>query len=77
VVAVLVTGGIAYLRGDAKHPARAMVQLGAGSRGKWRQRRSGGFPTDDLVVPERVIYSATDGMPVHAQLFLPPGGTLR
>ena len=32
------------------------------------------FPTDDLVVPEQVIYTATDGMPVHAQLFLPPGG---
>ena len=32
------------------------------------------FPTDDLVVPQQVIYTATDGMPVHAQLFLPPGG---
>src|ERR1035441_3316207 len=31
------------------------------------------FPTDDLVVPQQVIYTASDGMPVHGQLFLPPG----
>jgi dipeptidyl aminopeptidase/acylaminoacyl peptidase len=71
---VLVTGGIAYLRGDAKRPARAMVQLGAGSREMAPETIPADFPTDDLVVPQQVIYTATDGMPVHAQLFLPPGG---
>jgi dipeptidyl aminopeptidase/acylaminoacyl peptidase len=32
------------------------------------------FPADSLVVPEQVIYSASDGMQIHGQLFLPPGG---
>jgi dipeptidyl aminopeptidase/acylaminoacyl peptidase len=31
------------------------------------------FPTDDLVVPQQVIFTASDGMPVHGQLFLPSG----
>ncbi len=71
---VLVSGGVAYLCGDAKRPARAMIQLGAGSREMAPETIPADFPTDDLVVPQQVIYTATDGMPVHAQLFLPPGG---
>jgi dipeptidyl aminopeptidase/acylaminoacyl peptidase len=71
---VLVSGGLAYLRGDARRPARAMIQLGAGSREMAPETIPADFPTDDLVVPQQVIYTATDGMPVHAQLFLPPGG---
>ena len=30
------------------------------------------FPADSLVPPQQVIYKATDGMPIHGQLFLPP-----
>jgi len=70
---VLVGGGLAYFRGDAKRPARAMIQLGAASRELAPETIPADFPTDDLVVPQQVIYTATDGMPVHAQLFLPPG----
>jgi len=29
------------------------------------------FPTDSLVVPQPVIYTASDGMQIHGQLFLP------
>ena len=32
------------------------------------------FPADSLVVPQQVIYPAADGMQIHGQLFLPPGG---
>jgi dipeptidyl aminopeptidase/acylaminoacyl peptidase len=32
------------------------------------------FPTDQLVTPRQVIYRATDGITVHAQLFERPGG---
>ena len=71
---VLVTGGLAYIRGDARRPARAMVQLGTISREMAPETIPADFPTDDLVIPQQVIYTATDGMPVHAQLFLPPGG---
>jgi dipeptidyl aminopeptidase/acylaminoacyl peptidase len=71
---VMVMGGLAYLRGDARRPARAMIQLGASSRELAPETIPADFPTDDLVVPQQVIYTATDGMPVHAQLFLPPAG---
>jgi dipeptidyl aminopeptidase/acylaminoacyl peptidase len=73
---VLVKGGIAFLHADAKRPARAAIQLGTDSRDLAPEIIPADFPTDDLVVPQSVIYTATDGMPVHAQLFLPPGNTL-
>jgi dipeptidyl aminopeptidase/acylaminoacyl peptidase len=31
-----------------------------------------GFPADALVEPESVVFSATDGVRIHGQLFLPP-----
>jgi dipeptidyl aminopeptidase/acylaminoacyl peptidase len=31
------------------------------------------FPESALVEPRPVIFSASDGMPIHGQLFLPPG----
>ncbi len=31
------------------------------------------FPSSQLVVPEAVVFPGADGMPIHAQLFLPPG----
>lgn len=33
------------------------------------------FPEKSLVVPQQVIFSAADGLRIHAQLFLPPGGS--
>jgi dipeptidyl aminopeptidase/acylaminoacyl peptidase len=71
---VLVTGGLAYLCADARGPARAAIQLGSASREMAPETIPADFPTDDLVVPQQVIYSASDGMPVHGQLFLPPAG---
>jgi dipeptidyl aminopeptidase/acylaminoacyl peptidase len=71
---VLVTGGLAYLSADARGPARAAIQLGANSREMAPETIPADFPTDDLVVPQQVIYNASDGMPVHGQLFLPPAG---
>jgi dipeptidyl aminopeptidase/acylaminoacyl peptidase len=71
---VLVTGGVAYLRGDARRPARAIIQLATSSREMAPETIPADFPTEHLVVPQQVIYTATDGMPVHAQLFLPPAG---
>jgi dipeptidyl aminopeptidase/acylaminoacyl peptidase len=48
--------------------------LGAVSREMAPETIPADFPADDLVVPQQVIYTSSDGMPVHAQLFLPPGG---
>ena len=72
---VPVSGGVAYLRADARRPARAAIQLGTASRDMAPETIPADFPTDDLVVPQQVIYTASDGMLVHAQLFLPPAGT--
>jgi dipeptidyl aminopeptidase/acylaminoacyl peptidase len=76
---VLVKDGLAYLRADAKLPARAAIQLGAtglGATGRDMAPETipSDFPSADLVVPQQIIYTATDGMPIHAQLFLPPAG---
>jgi dipeptidyl aminopeptidase/acylaminoacyl peptidase len=69
-----VKGGIAHFRADARRPARAALRVGAATRDMAPETIPADFPTDDLVVPQQVIYSATDGMPVHGQLFLPPAG---
>ena len=72
---VYVQGGIAFLRGEARRPARAVVELSGAARDLAPEAIPADFPVNDLVVPRQVIYSATDGMQVHGQLFLPPGGT--
>ena len=57
-----------------KRPARAAMQFGSAYRRDLAPETiPADFPADDLVVPQQVIYTATDGMPMHAQLFLPPG----
>src|ERR1039458_4948126 len=71
---VLVTGGLAYFRADAKLPARAAMDPRRATGDLAPETIPADFPAADLVVPEQVIYTATDGMPVHAQLFLPPAG---
>jgi dipeptidyl aminopeptidase/acylaminoacyl peptidase len=68
-------GGMAFLASGATTPARAEIMEGSGARvrllpkGAWDH-----FPSDRLVVPQQVIFPAADGMPIHGQLFLPPGG---
>jgi dipeptidyl aminopeptidase/acylaminoacyl peptidase len=72
---VPVCGGVAYLHADARNPARAAIQLGSSaSRDLAPATIPADFPSESLVVPQQVIYSASDGMQIHAQLFLPAGG---
>jgi dipeptidyl aminopeptidase/acylaminoacyl peptidase len=71
---VINSGDYFYFRSDATHPGRLFrtapdkdsltFQI---SRKEWEQR----FPTDQLVVPQQVIFHASDGMEIHGQLFLP------
>jgi dipeptidyl aminopeptidase/acylaminoacyl peptidase len=68
---VFVTGGVAFLHSDAKRPARAAVKLGEATRDLAPETVPPDFPTDSLVVPQQVIFTASDGMPIHGQLFLP------
>jgi dipeptidyl aminopeptidase/acylaminoacyl peptidase len=71
--AVPVSGGVAYLHADGRRPARAAVQPAGGPvRDLAPETIPADFPAESLVVPQQVIYSASDGMQIHGQLFLPP-----
>jgi dipeptidyl aminopeptidase/acylaminoacyl peptidase len=64
-------GTIFALQSDATKPLQP-VMLAAGAR--WQllvPDATASFPASKLVTPEAVTYSAKDGQPVHAQLFLP------
>jgi dipeptidyl aminopeptidase/acylaminoacyl peptidase len=63
---------IAYLHADPKRPARAAIQIGSTVKDLALDSIPADFPADSLVVPQQVIYQATDGMQIHGQLFLPP-----
>jgi dipeptidyl aminopeptidase/acylaminoacyl peptidase len=72
---------LAFIRSDARRPGQAVMLsvpnlLASPSRspssGQLRVLgTAAGFPTDQLVEPERVTFPATDGMEIPAQLFLP------
>jgi len=72
--------GIAFLHSDARRPARPVICQAAdlkvcAASGEARDLAPEAippdFPNDQLVEPEQVIFSATDGMPIHGQLFFP------
>jgi dipeptidyl aminopeptidase/acylaminoacyl peptidase len=64
---------VAFLRSDARTPAHPAIQ----SAGRTRELAPASMPADypaaALVVPEPVVFTAADGMPIRGQLFLPPG----
>ncbi len=63
---------IAYLHADARRPAQPAIQIGSEVRDLAPGSVPPEFPADSLVVPQQVIYSSSDGMQIHGQLFLPP-----
>lgn len=64
-------GAVAYLASGARTPAHAVVR--AGNAPARALTELGDFPSDALVEPEPVVFSAADGMRIHAQLFRPNG----
>ncbi|MBZ5529061.1 MAG: prolyl oligopeptidase family serine peptidase [Acidobacteriia bacterium] len=65
-----------FLASDARHPARpfvAALDAPAKSRQLAASSLPADFPAASLVVPQQIIYPSTDGLAIHAQLFLPPG----
>jgi dipeptidyl aminopeptidase/acylaminoacyl peptidase len=64
-------GAVAFLASDYRTPAHAEV-LSGGSRRELLPVPSE-FPSSSLVEPQEVTFSASDGMTIHAQLFLPAG----
>lgn len=66
---------IAILRSDAKIPARPALIVGSSApRDLAPELIPSSFPSSALVTPQQVIFPAGDGMLLHGQLFLPPGG---
>ncbi len=67
-------GNIAFLKSGTRRPAHAVIQVGAGAP---RELAPGTIPADfperAMVDPQQVIFTSTDGLRIHGQLFLPPG----
>ncbi len=66
-----VDGAVAFLASDARRPAHARVMQDADGSRMLIDDALNGFPVDDLVEPQQVIFRGSDGLPIHGQLFLP------
>jgi dipeptidyl aminopeptidase/acylaminoacyl peptidase len=63
---------VAFLASDARAPAHPMIlAAGVGAEPRPLVPVPADFPVDALVMPEQVVYTAADGMRIHAQLFRP------
>ncbi len=60
---------VVMLRSDARHPARPAILTGSGEPRDLAPEAD--FPSQELVEPQPVVFSAADGMRIHGQLFLP------
>jgi dipeptidyl aminopeptidase/acylaminoacyl peptidase len=76
---VVLGGGdhLAFRRATARRPQRLAVARLDGSHTRGPLLELGpelpeGFPVDALVEPRAVTFRASDGLEIHAQLFLPP-----
>jgi len=69
---VLAGSAVAFLHSETRRPARAAIQVGGAIQDLAPDSIPADFPADSLAVPQQVIYTASDGMPIHGQLFLPP-----
>jgi hypothetical protein len=70
---MLGSGRIAGIGATAQRPPLPMVLEGSTPRWIAADRVPTDFPAAQLVTPTSVTYTASDGVRVHAQLFLPPG----
>src|SRR5206468_2996032 len=64
-------GNVAFPHADTRNPPRPAILAGGGAAAKDLAAIPAGFPTAALVDPQQVIFSSTDGMPIHGQLFRP------
>jgi dipeptidyl aminopeptidase/acylaminoacyl peptidase len=63
---------IAFLRSDGKRPAHAALLRTTQGGGEFKALAlAPTFPVDQLVDPQRVTFTATDGMEIPGQLFVP------
>jgi dipeptidyl aminopeptidase/acylaminoacyl peptidase len=65
--------GVAFLASDARHKSHASIRLsGTKTIELAPDTIPADYPAQQLIEPKQVIFSAADGMQIHAQLFLPP-----
>lgn len=70
---VAVVRGVAYLGGGARRPLQPMIRLGDGpARPLAPDAFPDDFPLAGMVEPRPVVFTASDGMEIPAQLFEPP-----
>jgi dipeptidyl aminopeptidase/acylaminoacyl peptidase len=62
---------VAVLRSDAHIPMRPAIVEGGKLTDLAPQAIPADFPSAQLVTPKQVIFSASDGLQIHGQLFLP------
>lgn len=60
----------AFFRSDARTPPHVAVQAGDTAPRTVDGTLPAGFPAAQLVEPQAVMVTATDGLPIHAQLFV-------
>ncbi|HUJ50133.1 MAG TPA: prolyl oligopeptidase family serine peptidase, partial [Bryobacteraceae bacterium] len=64
---------VAMLHSDVRNPARAAIKIdGESIRDTAPDSIPADFPASALVAPQQVIFSSTDGLSIHGQIFLPP-----
>jgi dipeptidyl aminopeptidase/acylaminoacyl peptidase len=68
-------GAVAYLRSGPTEIGRAAIKIGNGAPHDLAPDSiPADFPSSDMVTPQQVIFSGSDGMQIHGQLFLPKNG---
>jgi dipeptidyl aminopeptidase/acylaminoacyl peptidase len=65
-------GETAYFWSSGKNIGQASVTQGHASHIMAPDAIPADFPSSEMVEPQQVIFPASDGMPIHGQLFLPP-----
>ena len=70
---------IAYLAATAQRPPLPTVMTVGGGRPMTiaQDRLPSDFPSNQLVVPKKVVYKSPDGLNIHAQLFEAAGGAAK
>jgi dipeptidyl aminopeptidase/acylaminoacyl peptidase len=72
--APLAGGKLAYVSATPKTPPRVALANTDGKAAHTLASDEGGFPSEALVIPKPVSFTAADGLTVHGQLFLPREG---
>ncbi len=70
----LAGGRVAYIGATPTVPPHAMLLAHSGQAARPLDDTARDYPSNDLVVPRQVVFSAADGLAIHGQLFLPRDG---